>query len=220
MGEVPSPPVPRSSRFLPSVALAVFLALGAVNVAQEAAGFSKAWILAPAVAGLAVYLRVWPAPAGAGRWDRWGLRRDNMGEALKTYGGPTLLLGLGMLAFALGTGRSIRGRAILLLLALYPVWAFAQQLCFQVVLREVLEALRAPAWLRVAGIAALFSAAHAPDWPLAGLTLGAGALWAWLYGRVPNLVAVSLSHAVLGSLAYVWVLGRDPLAELGAFGSP
>ena len=207
-----------SPRLLPSVALAVFLALGAANVAQEAAGFSKAWILGPAVAGVLLYLSVCPTPAGASRWRRWGIRKDNAGAALERYGGLTLALGLGMLAFATGAGRPLRGRSLLVLLALYPAWAFAQQFCFQVVLREVLDALRAPAALKVAGIAALFSAVHAPDWPLAGLTLGAGALWAWLYGRIPNLLAVSLSHAVLGSLAYVWVLGRDPLAALAGGG--
>jgi membrane protease YdiL (CAAX protease family) len=78
----------------------------------------------------------------------------------------------------------------------------------------VLGALRAPAAAQVALIAALFSAVHAPDWPLMGLTLGSGALWAWLYGRVPNLPAVSLSHGILGSLAFVWGLGRDPVVDL------
>jgi len=205
---------PRPSRPLAVLALVVFLALGAANIVQDIAGFSKGWIVGPALAGVAVYFIVVPGPAGGSRWRRWGIRRDNAGAALELYGGLTLVLGLGMLAFALAAGRPLRARPLLVLLALYPAWALAQQLCFQVVLREVLEALRAPAVAKVALIAVLFSAVHAPDGPLMGLTLGSGALWAWLYGRVPNLVAVSLSHGILGSLAFVWALGRDPLAAL------
>ncbi|MEW6072725.1 MAG: CPBP family glutamic-type intramembrane protease [Planctomycetota bacterium] len=209
-----SPP----SRPLAVLALAVFLALGAANVAQEVAGFSKAWIVGPAAAGVAVYVAVVASPAGGSRWRRWGIRRDNARAALELYGGLTLALGLGMLAFALAAGRPLRARLLLVLLALYPAWALAQQFCFQVVLREVLEALRAPAVAKVALIAALFSAVHAPDGPLMALTLGSGALWASLYVRVPNLVAVSLSHGILASLAFVWALGRDPLAALAGGG--
>ncbi len=207
-----------SSRFLSIITIGIFLALGAANVAQEALGFAKVWILVPAVACVGLYLYICRTPPGESRWHRWGVRGDNAGPALKAYGALTLALGLGMLGFALAAGRPLRGRSLLLLLALYPAWAFAQQFCFQVVLREALTALRTPRALAIAAIAVLFSAVHAPDWPLAGLTLGAGAVWAWLYGRLPNLPALSLSHAVLGSLAYVWVLGRDPVAELKALG--
>ena len=60
----------------------------------------------------------------------------------------------------------------------------------------------------------LFGAAHLPDWPLAALCAAAGVAWTAIYLRRRHLPLRALSHARLGTLAYYWVLGRDPWGEM------
>jgi hypothetical protein len=45
---------------------------------------------------------------------------------------------------------------------------------------------------------------HLPNLPLVAATLLGGALWCWSFRRVPNLLAVSLSHALLAALVLVF----------------
>jgi membrane protease YdiL (CAAX protease family) len=208
----------RSRRAWNLLVITVFALLGAANVVQDVIGFSKLWIIGPGLASVVAYLGLARPPA-EGRWRSWGVRWDNAGAALAGYGSSTLVLGAGMLGSALAMGRPPRFGTFGLLAAVYPVWAFAQQFCFQVVLREAADGLGIPDRAKIAGIAILFAAVHAPDVPLVGLTLAMGAAWTWMYGKVPNLPALALSHGILGSATYLWVLGRDPLAELG-IGSP
>ncbi|MBI5365534.1 MAG: CPBP family intramembrane metalloprotease [Planctomycetes bacterium] len=199
------------------LALAAFLLLGAANVAQDALRFSKLFILLPAAAGILLHLRRTLPPAGE-RLARWGLRRDNLAPAARAYGSAALA-GAALVALAArALGHTLHPDRLLLILLLYPLWAFLQQFCFQVLLRQILDALRVPAAAKLLLVAALFSAVHAPDLPLMALTLLAGAFWTWLYGRIPNLPALALCHAAVGGLAFVWLLDRDPASELAKFG--
>jgi membrane protease YdiL (CAAX protease family) len=48
---------------------------------------------------------------------------------------------------------------------------------------------------------------------LVALCALAGVAWTILYLRRPNLWVLAASHAVLGTLAYYWLLERDPWAQ-------
>ncbi len=52
-------------------------------------------------------------------------------------------------------------------------------------------------WKSIALVAIAFSILHLPSPTLALLTLAAGALWAFVYQRVPNLYALALSHTAV-----------------------
>jgi hypothetical protein len=39
-------------------------------------------------------------------------------------------------------------------------------------------------------------------------------MWLLLFERWPNLWAQALSHGILATIAYAYVLDRDPLSEL------
>src|SRR5215813_13992680 len=62
--------------------------------------------------------------------------------------------------------------------------------------------------------AALFGAVHLPNWTLCALTAIACTIWMTLFLRWPNLWVHGLSHGWLASLAYIYVLGEDPLAAV------
>lgn len=95
-------------------------------------------------------------------------------------------------------------------LAIYLVYGPFQALVFfgylQTRLRTAMAAA-APAGLATrvlvcTSAAGLFAAAHAPNWPLAGLALISGLAWAWLFYARPNVLLLGVSHAVLGTITY------------------
>ncbi len=62
--------------------------------------------------------------------------------------------------------------------------------------------------------AAAFGAVHVPNWPLAGATTVMGGAFAPLYLRDRTVLPLGVAHGALGALFYVWVLDRDPYAEI------
>jgi hypothetical protein len=62
--------------------------------------------------------------------------------------------------------------------------------------------------------AALFAASHWPEVELVALTFAAGTFLTLIYRRVPNLWAVGIAHAILGSLAVHLVLDVHPGAVI------
>lgn len=93
---------------------------------------------------------------------------------------------------------------------IYAVYGSIQALVFfgwlQTRLRTAVVAFGARRWrarlIVAVGVASLFGAAHAPNWPLAVLALGVGLVWSWLYYARPNLILMGMSHAVLGTIVY------------------
>ncbi len=74
------------------------------------------------------------------------------------------------------------------------VWGGCQQLVLQtVVLREAQGAAPKPAALFAA---AIFAALHLPNPFLAIVTFVGGMAWCWIYSRHPNIIPLTLSHAV------------------------
>lgn len=192
--------------------LGLVLALGGANVATELLGWGKTLVVGAGVAVWGVYLgmRVRRQPGVA---REWGFQTDNLAGALRTVGPPTAAAAAAMIGTAWRLGNLPPPGGFWALLLLYPVWGLAQQFLLNVALARNLASVM-PAGAAVLLAAALFAASHAPDWPVAALTLPAGVVWAWLYRRQPNLWVLGVAHALLGALAFTAVLGRDPLGAL------
>lgn len=145
---------------------------------------------------------------------QWGLRVDNLQlAALRSL--PVLLGGTAlMLFYRLMRGWQVPPRSFFAILLLYPIWGIVQQLFVQGITAGNLRRLGVTPRVIVPIVAVMFGMLHAPDWPLAGLCAAAGAVWTTLYLWTPNVIPLGLAHGWLGTLAYYWVLARDPVATL------
>jgi membrane protease YdiL (CAAX protease family) len=127
---------------------------------------------------------------------RLGLRVDNFFQAF----GRVLPVSLIAAAISIGAGYYLLSTewpgSIAIELKDYFIWAIAQQYALQsVILRRLEDAglhRRAPLAASV-----LFSVVHAPNPGLLILTFLGGLLWCSTFRKHPNLLAVSISHAVL-----------------------
>jgi CAAX prenyl protease-like protein len=193
--------------------LAAMLATGALFLVFENVLHLKLQFLVPCVIAWTAYL--------VGRMAKertlaaeWGIRLDNLRSAappiLTIFAAGALALFAWHLAF--GGGAIPRGAWILFLV--YPVWSFLQQFVLQALVASNLERLGLARAAVVPVAAAIFGLAHLPDWPLAAICAVAGLAWTAVYLRWRHLPLLALTHAWLGSLAYYWVLQRDPWGEM------
>jgi membrane protease YdiL (CAAX protease family) len=94
--------------------------------------------------------------------------------------------------------------------ALYVPWALLQQYIFQFYwFGRWLRLVPVPVAVALTSIA--FAAVHFPRWPVMGVTLVAGGVWALIYYRWRSLVPLAVSHALLGTALHYWVFGNDLL---------
>ncbi|MCG6964767.1 MAG: hypothetical protein LJE95_16050, partial [Acidobacteria bacterium] len=143
----------------------------------------------------------------------WGFRRDNWRDSASRVIVFVVSASALMLAAAPLLGHWPISSHVWIVLGAYPVWALAQQFLLCAVLaRGLAHWLPARAVPATAGL--LFALAHVPDLLLVVLTFVAGMVFVALYQRRPNLWVQALGHAVLGTLAYYAILGRDPVAAL------
>lgn len=136
------------------------------------------------------------------RLSELGLRIDNLAQALRQVlplTGLVMLLVLLTAALA-GEYRLERWED----LAIYLPWALIQQYGLQNFLFRRFQTMIPHSGLALVGAAFLFALFHLPNLPLVAATLLGGALWCWSFRRVPNLLAVSLSHALLAALVLVF----------------
>ncbi len=207
------PPVvsPRLAR-LGRIELALVVALGAANVASELLPGTKTAVVA---AGVVLWIVVLAAHlrADRGALRGWGLRADTLGRAAV----PALLVGVPLLAAMAGwgaaAGRFPPPRGFVLILLLYPVWGVVQQFLLEAILWSNLAA-RLPRGAAQPLAAALFALSHLPDWPLAALTFPFALLTIEHYRRWPNLWVLGVAQGLLGTFAYYFLLGRNPLIAL------
>jgi len=173
----------------------------------------KLQFLIPCSAAWSVYVvrRMIRHPALA---SEWGLRFDNLKAAAPSLLGFFAAGVAALFAWHLAVGGRAMPRMAWVLFLIYPVWSFLQQFVLQVVVATNLEKLGLARVAVVPIAATLFGLAHSPDWPLAALCAVAGLAWTSIYLRRRHLPLLALTHAWLGSLAYYWVLQRDPWGAL------
>ncbi len=138
----------------------------------------------------------------------WGLADTGGAAAWGRAAGFTLVAGSGLLALGGAAGTALPAHVVLTAV-LYLPWALVQQVALQGILLRGLERL-VPAPAAALGAALLFGTAHLPDLPLAALTTAGALAWTVLFRMRRSVWPLAASHAVLGTLAYTAVLGRDP----------
>jgi hypothetical protein len=133
-----------------------------------------------------------------------GVRLDNIVEASLRAGLVTVLMAAGLVVTGLlagslhwpGTGD------ILERIAPYLGWGLIQQYWLQAfALRRFRQAGLPVVWAVITA-SAVFALLHAPNWALVALTFGSGLVWCGVFLKVPNLLALGVSHAVLAVLTY------------------
>lgn len=179
----------------------------------EALHVPKRWSFLIAGLALAGYL-VYLLARRPHSWRDLGFRRDNLAAGLIPIGVCTLVVAIGLVAVAAAQGRLVWQPTMLLLLALYPAWALAQQFAFQGLLHRGLSVLIRSPVLQVLVTAAAFACVHIGNPTLLALTFVAGIMWSLLFRRWPNLWLLAGSHSVLAALAYPLVLHDAPLSRV------
>lgn len=143
-----------------------------------------------------------------------GFTAESLGPAFRD---ASLLAGAataGMVVVGAVQGTLRLDAGVLPLLVLYPAWGLTQQFLVQGLVTRPLADAGLSGWVVTAVSAVTFGSVHLPNLPLTAATTGLGAAYAALYQRHRNLWPLGLYHGVLGAEFYVWVLGRDPWAEL------
>ncbi len=135
---------------------------------------------------------------------------------------PTLLLflivgavlGYRNLGWA-GVSRRLFDWRMLVVFAVYTLWALMQQTLLQFYLLGRLLVLfpnRKQMWpIAITGLC--FSLVHLPDLATASVTAVAGVVWTLIYYRYRCLMPLAISHAALGTAFYYWVCGHDLARE-------
>jgi membrane protease YdiL (CAAX protease family) len=131
-----------------------------------------------------------------------GWRLDNFGAAARLllilFGPPAaLLLLVGWLTGSLGLLRWGGGQSILGAPALGVLWGLLQQYALQGFINRRAQAVWGRGWKSILVVAVVFGALHLPNPSLTLATFAGGLLWAYAYQRVPNLLALGLSHGLM-----------------------
>lgn len=127
-----------------------------------------------------------------------GFRVDNFHAAARLLLVPTLaaivaiLIGSWMLSDSGLVVRPLGFRHLSL-----PAWVFFQQYALQGFINRRAQIAFGRGSLSILTVGLLFSLLHFPNPLLSVLTLIGGVLWAYVYQRQPNLLALALSHMVV-----------------------
>jgi hypothetical protein len=142
----------------------------------------------------------------------WGFRLDTFRPAFQAATAFSLPVAGVMALVGAGRGTLRFPPHAWILMALYPVWGVIQQFLVQALIVRNLEGSLPRAGLLLLG-SCLFAIVHVPEAPLMLATFGLGLVFIPLYLRYRNLWPLGLYHGWLGTMFYLWVLGRDPWAE-------
>jgi len=126
-----------------------------------------------------------------------GLRTDNFLTSFRLLLLPTLLAVFLIIAFGWSTSHGSFGALWRWRFAALPLWALFQQYVLNGFINRRAQMALGAGWKSIALVAIVFSILHLPSPMLALLTLLAGAVWAFVYQRAPNLYALALSHTAV-----------------------
>jgi membrane protease YdiL (CAAX protease family) len=179
-------------------------ALAAEWVVGTLAGRGRLLLLVPVTTAVALMLLSHRVRGESAREVGW--RLDNFGEAARLLLPPmlavsALLVGLGWYAGTLDFGRWEGGQSILGVPGLSLVWGVLQQYALQGFINRRAQLALGRGALSVLLVGLLFALFHLPNLWLTFATLAGGLLWAYVYQRAPNILAVGLSHSLM-----TWVM--------------
>jgi membrane protease YdiL (CAAX protease family) len=135
-----------------------------------------------------------------------GWRLDNFGRAVALLAPPMLAVAAALVAVG-WYGRSLDflrwkgGTSIFGLPVLSLLWGPLQQYALQGFINRRAQVIWGRGWTSVLFVALVFSVLHLPNPWLTAATFAGGLLWAYVYQRAPNILAVGISHGLM-----TWVL--------------
>ncbi|MCA1635736.1 MAG: CPBP family intramembrane metalloprotease [Acidobacteria bacterium] len=135
-----------------------------------------------------------------------GWRLDNFLAAARLLvlllAAPTLLLvAYGWFDAHLDLARWGGGQTAFAMPALGILWGILQQYALQGFINRRAQVLCGRGWTSILVVALVFAALHLPNPWLALATFAGGLVWAYVYQKTPNLLALGISHGVM-----TWVL--------------
>ena len=143
-----------------------------------------------------------------------GFTGEHLGRAARDVGWLSAGAALAMGIYGAANGSLRLDPSLVPLLVLYPAWGLTQQMLVQGYVTRHLAEAGLPAAAIAPITAVTFGSVHVPNWPLVGATTAMGGAFAPLYLRDGTLWPLGVAHGALGALFYVWVLDRDPWAEI------
>ena len=135
-----------------------------------------------------------------------GWRLDNFWAAARLLAIPmlfviALLVGVGLYTSNLDFVRWEGGQSLFGVPALSLLWGPLQQYALQGFINRRAQIVWGRGHLSVLVVAFVFALLHLPNPWLTFATFAGGLLWAYVYQRAPNLIALGLSHGLM-----TWVL--------------
>lgn len=156
-------------------------------------------------------IRIWGQPEAA---NHERLRRSTLTMSVLTI--PVVAAFFG---WHLWMGHDVSYVNLLLTFCLYLPWALLQQTIFQFYLLgrlRVLLPLAPPILLAVVNGTA-YGLVHLPNQQVTLLTIIGGIFWSYSYLRDRQIWPIAVSHAMVGSTFYYFVIARDLYGELFAY---
>lgn len=142
-----------------------------------------------------------------------GFRFDNFLAAAKLLILPTVVAVLLSLVAGWILNQSLlaapwRNRFLLL-----PIWALVQQYAINGFINRRVQLVLGSGTKSIVLVALIFGLLHLPNPLLSALTFAGGLIWAFVYQRQPNLIALALSHSII-SLALAMSISSKWLDSL------